>query len=92
LGMNRARYFLMTGQTLNAQECKDLGLVSEILPRAELLPRARALASGLLKKNPLMLRYTRNLLVHPIKTAVHELLGYGLALEGLAVVDQGQKI
>ena len=92
LGINRARYFLMTGQTLNAWECKDLGLVSEILSRDELLPRARELAAELLTKNPLMLRYTRNLLVHQIKTTVHELLGYGLALEGLAVVDQGQKI
>ena len=45
LGINRARYFLITGQTLNAQECKDLGLVSEILSRDELLPRARALAA-----------------------------------------------
>ena len=92
LGMNRARYFLMTGQTLNAEECKALGLVNEILPRDELLPRARELAAGLLTKNPLMLRYTRNLLVHQIKSTVHELLGYGLALEGLAVVDQGLKI
>ena len=33
LGINRARYFLMTGQTLNARECKDLGLVSEILSK-----------------------------------------------------------
>ena len=92
LGMNRARYFLMTGQTLNAQECKTLGLVNEILPRNELLPRARELAAELLSRNHLMLRYTRNLLVHQIKTTVHELLGYGLALEGLAVVDQGLKI
>ena len=92
LGMNRARYFLMTGQTLSAQECKALGLVNEVLSREDLLPRARELAADLLTKNPLMLRYTRNLLVHPIKTAVHELLGYGLALEGLAVVDQGLKI
>ena len=91
LGMNRARYFLMTGQTLNGRECKELGLVSEILARDELLPRARKLAADLLTKNPLMLRYTRNLLVHQIKRTVHELLGYGLALEGLAVVDQGLK-
>jgi enoyl-CoA hydratase/carnithine racemase len=32
LGMNRGRYFLLTGQTLSAQEAKDLGLVAEILP------------------------------------------------------------
>lgn len=92
LGLNRARYFLMTGQTLTAQECKELGLVNELMPRRQLLPRARELAAELLAKNPLMLRYTRLLLTHQIKSAVHELLGYGLALEGLAVVDEGLRL
>jgi enoyl-CoA hydratase/carnithine racemase len=31
LSMNRGRYFLLTGQTLSAQEAKDLGLVAEVL-------------------------------------------------------------
>ena len=92
LGLNRARYFLMTGQTLTARECKELGLVNELMPRNQLLPRARELAAGLLAKNPLMLRYTRLLLTHQIKSAAHELLGYGLALEGLAVVDEGLRL
>ena len=31
MGWNRGRYFLLTGQTLNAKEMKDLGLVSEVM-------------------------------------------------------------
>jgi enoyl-CoA hydratase/carnithine racemase len=47
LGLNRGRYFLLTGQRLSAHEAKDLGLVSEVLPRAQLLPRAWELAEQL---------------------------------------------
>src|SRR3989441_9525085 len=44
LGWNRGRYFLLTGQTLDAPKALELGLVNELMPRADLLPRAWALA------------------------------------------------
>jgi enoyl-CoA hydratase/carnithine racemase len=83
LGLNRGRYFLLTGQRLSAHEAKALGLISEILPREQLLPRAWELAEQLVQQHPLVLRYTRVLLTQYIKRLMHDLLGYGLALEGL---------
>jgi len=83
LGLNRGRYFLLTGQRLSAHEAKDLGLVSEVLPREQLLPRAWELAEQLAQQHPLVLRYSRVLLTQYIKRLMHDLLGYGLALEGL---------
>jgi enoyl-CoA hydratase/carnithine racemase len=88
MGLNRGRYFLLTGQTLGAEEAKELGLVNEILPREELLPRAWELAEQLLQQNPLVLRYTRLLFTQPLKKAALDLLGFGLALEGLAAVHE----
>ncbi|MEK7877903.1 MAG: enoyl-CoA hydratase/isomerase family protein, partial [Pseudomonadota bacterium] len=44
MGLNRARYLMLTGQVLTAKEAKDMGLVSELLPRDKLLPRAWELA------------------------------------------------
>ena len=87
LGLNRGRYFLLTGQTIEAREAKELGLVSEVLPRQDLLPRAWELAEQLTKQPPLVLRYTRVLLTQYIKRQMHDLLGYGLALEGLGSAD-----
>jgi enoyl-CoA hydratase/carnithine racemase len=87
MGYNRGRYFLLTGQKLSATEARDLGLVAEILPRDELLIRAFELAEELARRNPLVLRYTRQLFTQPLKRALLDVLGYGLALEGLAVVD-----
>jgi enoyl-CoA hydratase/carnithine racemase len=81
MGLNRGRYFLLTGQTLSATEAKDVGLVSEVLPQAQVLSRQ------LMQRPPLRRRYARVLLTQDLKRRMHELLGYGLALEGLAATQ-----
>ena len=91
IGLNRGRYFLLTGQTIGAQQALELGLVSEVLPRQDLLPRAWALARQLSQQSDLVLRYTRVATTHFIKRMMHDVLGYGLALEGLGSADTLQR-
>ena len=43
-GHTRARYFLLTGMKLGAQEAKEWGVVNEVLPKDQLLDRAWELA------------------------------------------------
>ena len=90
LGPNRGRYFLLTGQTLTAHEALELGVVGEVLPPDEVLPRALALAAQLAASTPMTLRHTRMCLTMALKRQLHDMLGYGLALEGLAIVDRQQ--
>jgi enoyl-CoA hydratase/carnithine racemase len=87
MGPNRSRYFHLTGQQLSAQEAKDYGLVNEVLPKSKVLERAWQLAREIGKKPLLQLRYSRAILTQPLKSLMHELVGYGLALEGLALTD-----
>ncbi len=87
LGLNRGRYFLLTGQTIDSSEALKLGLVNEVLPRQELLPRAWVLAQQLAQQSDLVLRYTRVATTQYIKRLMHDVLGYGLALEGLGSAD-----
>jgi enoyl-CoA hydratase/carnithine racemase len=88
LGINRGRYFLLTGQTLSATEAKDLGLVAEVLPKDKVLARAWEHAEALNKKPTLLLRYTRLMFTEHLRKRMQDLLGYGLAMEGLALMEQ----
>jgi len=87
MGWNRARYLQLMGQTLNAKQAYDLGLVSELLPPKDVLPRAWEIARTLTKKSTLLLRYTRAIFVHEMKKKMADHLPLGLALEGLAVTQ-----
>ncbi len=87
LGLNRARYMMLTGQILSANEAQRLGLVAEVLPREQLLPRAWVLAEQLAQKPDLVLRYTRTVLTHPLRKAINESVEYHLALERLAALE-----
>ena len=88
LGANRARYFLLTGQVIEAAEAHRLGLVAEVLPKEKVLPRAWELARELAAKPEVLVRHTRAVLTEPIKRRLQEELGYGLYNECLALMDR----
>jgi enoyl-CoA hydratase/carnithine racemase len=88
IGVNRGRYFLLTGQRIGAQEALDLGIVSEVVTSERLLPRAGELAQQLLERPRLVRRYARQLMVHEMKKRMLAHIGYGLALEGLTVMGR----
>ena len=87
LGLNRGRYFLLTGQRIEANEAKNLGLVNEVMPQVDLLPRAWELAEQMAKQSDIVLRYSRVAMTLVVKRQIQDLLGYGLALEGLGSAD-----
>ena len=87
MGLNRAKYFLLTGHEVSAKEALELGMVAEVLPREKLLPRAWELAEQLAQKPVLTLRYTRVVFTMHLKRLLQDMLGYGIAVEGLAALD-----
>ena len=78
LGKKRANYFEFLGQELTCQECKDLGLINEIVPRDQLVARAKEIANGFMNYNRtcrrlqhmLAMRPWQRLLVNDFKTNV----------------------
>jgi len=83
LGANRGRYFLLTGQRIDAAEALRLGVVSEVLPHDQLLDRAITLGRQLARQPDTTLRYARDAVIQPLKRLLLDNIGYGLALEGL---------
>ncbi len=58
VGRGAALKMLLTGAIIDAQEALRIGLVDEVLPAAELLPRAKALALQIAANAPLALSDT----------------------------------
>jgi enoyl-CoA hydratase/carnithine racemase len=88
LGANRGRAYLLTGKVISAEEAVTFGLALEVVPDAQLSARAWELAELLARKSDLVLRYTRVMLVEQLKRQMQDLLGYGLAMEMLALQDR----
>ena len=53
VGAAAALKLLLTGAMIDAREAERIGLVDEVVPPADLLPRARALAAGIATQAPL---------------------------------------
>jgi len=87
LGPNRGKYFLLTEQRLSASESLALGVVNEVLPREDLMPRARELAAMLAERSVATLRNSRVALNLLIRNAMSDSTSHGLALEGYSVIQ-----
>lgn len=86
LGLNRGRYFLMTGQEIGAEEALRLGVVGEVLPHDRLLERAWEHARAIASRPQQAMRYTRLALTQRLRATIEQELGYGLMLEGMAIL------
>ncbi len=87
LGPVRANYFLLTGQTLSAAEALTLGVVNEVLPPAQLLPRAWEHARWLAAQTTLTLRSARYGINQRLRQRVQREAPYGYALIGVGALD-----
>ncbi|MGI0055698.1 MAG: enoyl-CoA hydratase/isomerase family protein [Thermoplasmata archaeon] len=77
IGAARARRWILTGRTVTAREAEAAGLVSQVVPRAELLPAARSLAEELASKSPTALAAAK----HALLQSIDPQIDVGLASE-----------
>jgi enoyl-CoA hydratase/carnithine racemase len=87
LGVNRARYFALTQQQLDAQLAHQLGLVNEVVPKSAVYDRAFEIAEQLADRPQLFLRYTTLALRQRLLRRLNEGTQLGMALEGLTAAD-----
>jgi enoyl-CoA hydratase len=68
-GMAKARYYLLTGEMMTGLEAERIGLVSKVLPRAEVLDDALRIADTLATGSQLAIRLTKRAMNSWLRTA-----------------------
>jgi enoyl-CoA hydratase len=77
VGKGAAMQLLLTGDMIGATEALRIGLVNEVLPQAELIARAEAIAAAIIKNAPLAIQYCLEAVNHGMEMTQQE----GLYLE-----------
>lgn len=84
VGYAKARKFLFTGELLTATEAERIGLVADVVPRAELDAHVDALAQRIAGGATVAIRYTKITTNLPLKALFHAHFDAGLAYECLS--------
>lgn len=53
-------YYIMTGENFSGQKAREMGLVNESVPLADLETRVRSICASLLEKNPVVLKAAKD--------------------------------
>lgn len=76
VGPSKAAELLFTGDVIDAREAERIGLVSRVVPQAELIDAARALASKIADNPPIAMRYLKQGLRMAMHGDVREIGAY----------------
>ena len=77
VGKGVAMQLVLTGEMISAAEALRVGLVNEVVPAAELIPRAEAIAAKIIANAPLAVQYAMEAVNHGLDMTLAE----GLFLE-----------
>jgi enoyl-CoA hydratase len=77
VGKGRALQLILSGETISAQEAYRIGLVNEVVPAAELVPRAEAILKQIFANAPIGVKYSLDAVNKGMETNLSD----GLSLE-----------
>jgi enoyl-CoA hydratase len=83
IGLGRAIEMTLTGEMVGAERAEAIGLVSAVVPRAELLDRAKEFLRKITRNAPVALRLALECVYHAQDVASSEALKHESALFGL---------
>lgn len=94
IGMARASELFFTGDLIDAETALNWGLVSRIVPAAELMDQARALATKMARQPPDVLRMTKKLMREGMSTSFDMIMELSASMQALAhhTEDHGEAI
>jgi enoyl-CoA hydratase len=91
VGKGKAMEMILTGAPIAAEEAQRIGLVNRVVPAAELMTQARALAAQLAKNAPIAMRYIINAVNKGVEMPFAEACQYEATLFGLVASTDDMK-
>jgi enoyl-CoA hydratase len=91
VGPGMATDLILTGRAIDAAEALRIGLVSQVVPQAELMDRARKVASTILKKGPVAIRASMDAIDHGMNMAFDDACRLEASLFGLVCSTDDMK-
>jgi enoyl-CoA hydratase/carnithine racemase len=86
MGPKRAAYYIYGAKSIPADKALEWGVVSDVLPREQLLDRAWELARFIMKRPRFARWATHNILSRPLKKAVADDFGFHMPHQSIATV------
>lgn len=91
VGINKAKEFLMRGTLLKGPEAEKLGLVNHLVPRAQVMVKAREIALELANGPTWAIRWTKLSINQIVKDRINMLLEASMALEQVTFATADHK-
>ena len=91
VGRGRALELRLTGQQITAEEAWRIGLVNRVVPAANLMTEARALADALASKAPIAVRYILDAVAGGLEMSFADAQDYEATLFGLVSTTEDMR-
>ena len=91
VGTGKAMEIILTGTPIAADEAQRIGLVNRVVPAAELIAQARALAAQLATNAPIAMRYIINAVNKGVEMPFAEACQYEATLFGLVASTEDMR-
>ena len=81
LGVKRAAYALLTGEAIPAKQALEYGMVNEVLPKKDLIPRAFKIADHIMTQQRVTRRLTTQIVRRPWRKRITDDLDGGFGIQ-----------
>jgi len=82
---------ILSGEMITAQEAYRIGLVNEVVPLTELIPRSEAILNQIFKNAPIAVKYSLEAVNKGLETSVAEGLSLEASLFGICAGTEDKK-
>ena len=91
VGKGRALQLILSGEVIGAQEAYRIGLVNEVVPLANLIPRAEAILSQINANGPIGVKYSIEAVNKGMDTSLEEGLRIEASLFAVCAATEDKK-